>query len=272
MWGHDIQPRRALVVIDPSAKLNIGDIEFDNSLASYKEVKIGSLGIDAYRLTFLNRELIDKIVEHTPHYLVLIALDWMHTDQWVNQFKQLSNLHLLITTVNYKTALKSKPAADLSVDVDICTQFLRTQALANSATLAYSDEELDLKPFIGSLLDIHPHQFEQRSLGMPILINDDSKSSILALNPQFDYQAALNLEIELPLITSSRGTMSSSDTQQNNTSPSNQTLRQMLFDAVSEAEKAQQNTARQQPTYKPVLTDDKQVISEFFTKITQKYN
>lgn len=269
MWGHDIQPRRALIVIDPSGKLNIEGIQFDNALASYKEVKIGSLGIDAYRLTFLSRELTNKIIEHSPHYLVLIALDWMRTDEWVDQFKQLSNLRLLITTVNCRAALKSRPAADLSVDFDTCTQFLRTQAMKNSATLAYSDEELDLKPFIGSLLDIHTHQFEQRSLGLPILINNDSKDNILALNPQFDYKSAFNLEIELPQLASRR-TKASTGEHTHEAPP--ETLKQMLANAVSDAEKAQKNTTRQQPVYTPVLTDDKQVISEFFTKITQKYN
>lgn len=53
---------------------------------------------------------------------------------------------------------------------------------------------------------------------------------------------------------------------------SRESLKQMLNAAVSEAAKSQKKDGHRTSTLKPELIDDKQVISEFFTKIAQKYN
>lgn len=229
--------------------------------------------LDIYRLRTLDRGIVDPI-PISGRCLVVYMLNWLKTELWAEQLK---NVESLVKRKNWSLLLSvggdlkklTIPLASRASALDLCHQYIRTAAIRMHASLAYSTDPsspLDMRALLKELLGMPlSDRTQSESLyGTQVVIyEDDSREKVLAVNPDFDFESALSAKMSLPILAQN------SD-QHANLEPV-RGLPEELQDLLSNyPSNSTQDSGKQ--VSKAVLegTDDKNIISEFFSTMVQR--
>lgn len=224
--------------------------------------------LDVYRLQVLDRGIVDPM-PISGRCLVLCMLNWLETEFWADQLRFVGELATrkkwdLLLSIGGDLKKITMPLASRAAALDSCHQYIRTAAIKLGASLAYStDMPLDMRAVLAKVLELPLSESSppESLYGTQVVIyGNDSKDKVRAVNPDFDFESAWSGEFNLPILHQK--------TEKPNKSVRGlpEEVEHLLLSFKCDKEEPGKQVS------KAVLegTDDKNIISEFFTTMVQR--